>query len=118
MRRYLIMMIIFMVLYCCAESFVLPEKPRRVSPAQLKQELADQMSRLLERKIDAIERDARIQKKLCEHIRGYAQGEKDAFFSRASRGDIERLTKLIIKENERLERISIEEARLLKSLQL
>jgi len=74
-RRGLIKLLLLVssISLCCGESFLAPEKRRKPSAMQLKQEIVETMALLVEEESRAIERRAQIQQVLAKLIRAYTE---------------------------------------------
>ncbi len=93
------------VMWCYAESFIVEENQKRPRPNhQVKQEILDLMGRVLEQESEAIKSKAEIQKALYAKIRGYAEGDKKAFFSVASKPDLHRVLRLMREKKARMDK--------------
>lgn len=115
--KLLLLVVSMAVFWCMAESFLVTEKPeRRKTPAQIKQEIAESMGNLLERKIETIETIAQIQQVLCKHIRALAENDKNSEFKNAKIRDLQGILKTLHQENERCERELAVEKRFLSTL--
>lgn len=115
-KKSLIVIVSLAACWCFADTFLLEEKPRRRSPAQLKEEIIDRMGIVLEQESKSIELRAQIQQWLCKQIRGYAQGDKNCFLKNASIPELQKLLKRLMMEQERHTKEHADDERLLAML--
>lgn len=116
-KKSLIVIVLLGVCWCFAETFLLEEKPRRRSPAQLREEIIDRMGTFLEQESKSIELKAQIQQRICKHIREYAQSDKNSFLKNASTQDLQRILKRLVMEQERYTKEYADDERFLAMLQ-
>ena len=116
-KKSLIVIALLGVCWCFAETFLLEEKPRRRSPAQLKEEIINRMGTFLEQESKSIELRAQIQQRICKHIREYAQNDKNSFLKNASTQDLQKILKRLVMEQERYTKEHGDDERFLAMLQ-
>ncbi len=85
----------------CAESFLVDKKPvRRRTRQQLKHEITELMGSVIEQSSQSLEKEAKIQQKLCKELRASVEGSK-GMLSRASQKDLQQMVASLRKEQQR-----------------
>jgi len=103
--------------WCLAESFLVPDKAeRRKTPSQLKQDIADSLGTLLEKKIELVQTITHIQQVLCKQIRAIAENDRNSEYKNAKVRELQSRLAHIRQENERCEKELALEKRFLSAL--
>ncbi len=104
MKRLLSVVMLCCVIggWCLADSFILKEKPpARRTRQQMKQEISQLMGSLIEQSSISLEREARIQQRLCKEVRTFVEGTQDSMLNKGSIKDLEVLYSELKKELQR-----------------
>ena len=70
----------------------------------------------LNKKVNRLSSERKLQQWLCKQIRGYAQGDKNCFLKTASMPDLQRILKQLMMERERYTKEHASDERLLAML--
>lgn len=88
--------------WCLADTFILKEKPAtRRTRQQMSQEISQLMASLIEQSSVSLEREARIQQRLCKEVRSFVEGAQDSMLAQGSIKDLEALQSNLKKEQQR-----------------
>lgn len=101
MKRLLFVGMLCLVVgaWCLADSFIIKEKPAtRRTRQQMKQEISQLMASLIEQSSLSLEREARIQQRLCKEVRTFVEGTQDSMLNKGSIKDLEHLQAGLNKE--------------------
>jgi ATP phosphoribosyltransferase len=87
--------------WCMAEDFLAtPSQGKRKSLSQLRQEIVEELATLVQQESKSIELNAQAQQELYRHIENIAQGEKKAFYSKASREQLQQCLHMLKQRKE------------------
>ncbi len=103
--KIVILLVCMGVFWAFSESFLAPEKAvKQRSSQQLKQEIVERMSSLLDLRSKLIETDAKTQQVLYKQIKPYAEGDKKCFLSSATMQQLQQVMQRLREEQARSEK--------------
>lgn len=101
-RLRVLLMVCCVGAWCLADSFIFKEKPAaRRTRQQMNQEISQLMASLIEQSSISLEREARIQQRLCKEVRSVVEGTQDSMLAKGTLQDLEVLQRDLKKELQR-----------------
>jgi len=101
MKRVAMILSLMLIGWCCADSFLHDKPTTRRPKQQIKNDIIQRMSVLVEQSSEWLEREAQVQQKLCKEIRAFVEGSGGSVLNKSTVQDLERLVHELKKEQQR-----------------